>query len=306
MSFSPIVLFTYNRLKNTQETVSCLLANREAAASDLIVYSDAPKQAQAADAVRQVREYLRTVTGFRSVTLVERTQNYGLVKNITEGVTETVNRYGRVIVLEDDHSVSPCFLQYMNEGLDRLADREEIASIHGYMYPHRQTLPEAFLVKGADCWGWATWKRAWDLFDSDAARLSREIVRRGLQAEFDFGGTYPFLRMLQEQAEGKAGSWAVCWYASAFLAGKYTVYPGESLVRVNSLAEGGEHGGTARFLKKYLAPVRQQPIDWALAETDGESLAGRQAIERFFRSLRSPLQRVRGRMAGLFNKENCP
>ena len=301
MPLSPIVLFTYNRLQNTQETVSCLLANPEAADSDFIVYSDAPKDVKAADSVMQVREYLRTITGFRSVTVVEREQNYGLVRNITTGVTETVNRYGRVIVLEDDLSVSPYFLRYMNEGLDRLAEREDIISIHGYMYPHKQPLPEAFLIKGADCWGWATWKRGWDLFDSDASRLYRNLVARQLENEFDFNGSYPYTRMLKEQAEGTAGSWAICWYASTFLAGKYTVYPGTSLVRINSLSKGGEHSGSARILKKFMTPVRQTPVDWNLAEMDKECLAGRQSIEHFFRSLPSLMRRIRHKLIGMIN-----
>jgi len=290
-SFAPIVLFTYSRLKNTRETVSCLLANKEAAGSDLIVYSDAPKNEKAADAVNAVRAYLHSVTGFKSVTVVERKENQGLVRNIVSGVTETVNRYGRVIVLEDDHSVSPYFLQYMNEGLERLKDREDIASIHGYMYPHRNRLPEVFLVKGADCWGWATWKRAWDIFDMDAARLLREIERQGRQQEFDFDGSYPYLQMLRDQAEGKAGSWAICWYASAFLQDKYTVYPNESLVRINSLEDEGIHNRPSPRMLQYVVKVKETPVDWSRGEIGQESQAARREFECFFRSLKSRTRR---------------
>ena len=284
---APIVLFTYNRLKNTRETIRCLLANAEAAASDLIVFSDAPKQAGAGESVAAVRAYLHSITGFRSIRIVERQSNYGLVRNITSGVTEVVNQYGCVIVLEDDHSVSPYFLKYMNEGLERLADREDIVSIHGYMYPHRTPLPEAFLIKGADCWGWATWKRAWDLFSPDAAHLCQEIVRQGRQAEFDFNGSYPYLQMLKDQADGKAGSWAVCWYASAFLQDKFTVYPGESLVQINSLTDGGDHEAASPSMLLYQVPLKMTPVDWEAGCLDRESLAGRKAFESFFRSRKS-------------------
>lgn len=301
MPLSPIILFTYNRLKNTRETVSCLLANREAADSDLIVYSDAPKHAQAADAVQQVREYLRSVTGFRSVTIVEREQNYGLVRNITSGVTEVVGKYGRVIVLEDDHSVSPFFLRYMNEGLELLAEREEIVSIHGYMYPHKRPLPEAFLVKGADCWGWATWKRAWDLFTLDAELLCREIVRQGRQQEFDFNGSYPYLRMLEEQADGKAQSWAVCWYASAFVRNRFTVYPETSLVQLNSLCDEGVHNAPSRGLRKLSVSFKEGPVDWSRAALEGECREARDEFERFFRSLRSWKRRALDRVKRLLS-----
>ena len=289
---APIVLFTYNRLKNTRETVSCLLANREAGDSELIVYSDAPKNPLAAESVAAVRDYLHSVTGFRRVTVVERAENYGLVRNIVSGVTETVEKYGRVIVLEDDHSVSPFFLQYMNEGLERFAERKDIACIHGYVYPHTAKLPEVFLIKGADCWGWATWKRAWDIFDPDAARLYGEIVARKRQREFDFNGSYPYMRMLEGQVSGKARSWAICWYASAFLQDMYTVYPDRPLVALNSLADGGEHDTPSAFMQKYAVTLKTTPVDWSLGATDGESRAGRRAFEAFFLSLKSWKQRA--------------
>lgn len=303
-ALAPIVLFTYNRLKNTRETVSCLLANSEAGASDLIVYSDAPKNEKAAESVQAVRDYLHTVTGFKSVTLVEREGNYGLVRNISSGVTEVIGRYGRVIVLEDDHSVSPYFLKYMNEGLERFAGREDIACIHGYVYPHKDPLPEAFLVKGADCWGWATWERAWKIFDMDAARMYNEIVRQGRGREFDFNGSYPYMKMLKDQAAGTKNSWAICWYASAFLQDMYTVYPGESLVNVNSLSDGGEHDVPSKELMRFSVDLKKTPVDWAQAETETESPAGRKAFERFFRSQMSVKQRIIAFIKHMLSNQN--
>lgn len=303
-ALAPIVLFTYNRLKNTRETVSCLLANPEAGASDLIVYSDAPKNEKATESVMAVRDYLHTVTGFKSVTLVEREGNYGLVRNISSGVTEVVGRYGRVIVLEDDHSVSPYFLKCMNEGLERFSNREDIACIHGYVYPHKDPLPEAFLVKGADCWGWATWERAWKIFDMDAARMYNEIVRQGRGREFDFNGSYPYMKMLKDQAAGTKNSWAICWYASAFLQDMYTVYPGESLVNVNSLSDGGEHDVPSKELMRFSVDLKKTPVDWAQAETETESPAGRKAFERFFRSQMSVKQRIIAFIKHMLSNQN--
>jgi hypothetical protein len=87
------------------------------------------------------------------------------------GVAEVLEEHGRAIVLEDDLVLSPHFLQYMNDGLDRYEDDARVASIHGYVYPVDGPLPETFFLKGADCWGWATWSRAWSHFEPDGARL---------------------------------------------------------------------------------------------------------------------------------------
>lgn len=284
-NLAPILLFTYCRLLNTKETVEHLLQNEEAKDSDIFIYSDAPKNEIAIERVRATREYLHSIKGFKSITIIEREKNYGLANNIVDGVTSVVNKYGRVIVLEDDLSVSPYFLRYMNEGLERYENRENIASIHGYIYPVKKKLPEAVLIKGADCWGWATWKRAWDMFCFDAKALYQKIVDEHLEKEFDFNYSYPYVNMLKCQIDGSAGSWAICWYASAFLKNMYTLYPGQSLVQLNDIeGSGSTHGSTP---KTYLVDVKQTPINWTLVEDQTESMEGRKAFEKFFKSLRT-------------------
>jgi GT2 family glycosyltransferase len=79
--YAPITLFVYNRPAHTRQTVEALLKNELAGESDLIIFSDAPKKPEAAEAVREVREYIRTITGFRTVRIVEREKNLGLANS---------------------------------------------------------------------------------------------------------------------------------------------------------------------------------------------------------------------------------
>ena len=125
-------------------------------------------------------------------------------------------RFGRVIVLEDDLECSP-FLQFMNRALDVYADDHRVISISGYIYPIKGDFTGDVFLRGADCWGWATWKRGWDLFRSDGNALLSELQSRQLSAAFDFDGSYPYTEMLTDQVNGKNDSWAIRWYASAFL-----------------------------------------------------------------------------------------
>lgn len=230
MSLAPIALFTYSRRDHTQRTIEALLRNPFVGDSDLIVFSDAARTQSQQSAVDEVRTYLKTIKGFRSVEIHHRPSNFGLAKSIIEGVSEVLNDYERVIVLEDDLVTSPHFLTYMNSALDKYADDDRIASIHGYVYPVKQSLPEAFFLRGADCWGWSTWRRGWAYFNQDGQYLLAELKRRKLLDTFDFNGAYPFSKMLEAQIKGRNNSWAVRWYASAFLADKLTLYPGRSLV----------------------------------------------------------------------------
>jgi hypothetical protein len=279
---APITLFAYSRLDHIRRTVESLLRNSGVDAHDLIIFSDAPRNPDKEQAVIDVRNYLKTITGFRSVTIHNRLHNYGLAKSIIEGVTEVLSCHKRIIVLEDDMVTSPYFLTYMNEALERFADDERVASIHGYVYPVKQDLPEAFFLRGADCWGWATWRRGWNLFNADGQLLMNELRRRNLLKEFDFNGAYRYSQMLQSQIRGGNDSWAIRWHASAFLADKLTLYPGKSLVHNIGNDSSGTHCSTSFIHDASLArsPINLTKIDVKKSEV------GRAAFEHFFRQSR--------------------
>jgi hypothetical protein len=243
MSFTtaPIALFVYNRPAHTRETVLALQSNGLAQDSDLFVFSDGAKSRLADADVAEVRSYVRSLSGFRSITVSERPGNAGLARSIIEGVSSVCNQRQRVIVVEDDLVTSPWFLEYMNRGLEVYEHDEQVASIHGYCYPVRSAMPETFFLRGADCWGWATWSRAWRHFDPDGAALLHALIRSGLEREFDLGGAFGFTDMLRAQVAGVNESWAVRWHASCFLKDMLTLYPGRSLVRNIGNDSSGTH-----------------------------------------------------------------
>lgn len=279
MTYAPVALFVYNRPDHTRRTIDALRQNKLANDTELTIFSDAPKSEAQADAVREVRKYVREVEGFKSVTIVKRETNLGLARSIIDGVTTIVNKYGRIIVLEDDMVTSPYFLTYMNEALEKYADDERVASIHGYVYPVEQPLPEAFFLHGADCWGWATWSRGWDCFNSDGQFLLDELKRRKLDRAFDFNRTYLFSKMLEGQIKGENDSWAVRWHASVFLADKLTLYPGRSLVHNIGNDNSGTHCGVTDYMDVHLSstPINLNNLNCV------PSQEGRQAFEDFFR-----------------------
>lgn len=242
MTLAPIALFTYNRLEHTRRTLAALLANDLARDSELFIFSDGAKSVEGRGAVDELRAYLRTVRGFAAITIVEQPSNLGLARSIISGVTEMCARFGRVIVLEDDLVTSPSFLTYMNQALGLYADDARVASIHGYCYPAPPgALPETFFLRGADCWGWATWRRAWEHFNPDGAALLAQLEQRSLSFEFDVDGAYPYTQMLRNQIAGKLDSWAIRWHASCFLADRLTLYPGRTLVENIGQDGSGTH-----------------------------------------------------------------
>jgi hypothetical protein len=241
MTTAPIVLFVYNRPWHVQKTVEALQANHLAKESDLFIFSDGAKNGKDREAVTEVHGIIRGILSFRRVEIIESPVNKGLASSIVSGVTSVISQYGKIIVLEDDMVTSPYFLNFMNEALQRYETEEKVISIHGYSYPTKETLPETFFLRGADCWGWATWKRGWDLFEQDGPKLLSELAEQNLVNRFDMNGAFPFAQMLRNQVAGKNDSWAIRWHASAFLAGKLTLYPGKSLVRNIGIDCSGTH-----------------------------------------------------------------
>jgi len=248
MDLAPIALFCFKRPVHLARVLEALRANPLASASTLYLFCDGPRHSEDRAAVKEVRRVAGAVQGFAKVEVRCSDMNLGLASSIISGVSEVLERHGRVIVLEDDLVTSPFFLTYMNEALAMYEGVETVASIHGYLYPISSPLPETFFLRGADCWGWATWSRAWSQFEADGAKLLRRLLESGQGKAFDLGGAYPYQRMLEDQIAGRNDSWAIRWHASVFLNGGLTLYPGRSLVlNIGNDATGTHSRSTHSF-----------------------------------------------------------
>jgi len=279
METAPILLLAYNRLAHIQRCVTSLLANNLASESDLFIYADSARDASAANAVSQVRQYIHTIAGFRSVTIVERDTNWGLARNVIDGVTTLVNRYGQVIVVEDDLVLAPYFLKFMNDALNVYADEERVGHIQACDFTGDPSLPDTFLIKWTGSWGWATWQRAWTHFNPDGQALLNELEQRKLTHRFDFDGKYGFTRMLRRQIEGKNNSWAIRWNASLFLNDILSLNVGKSLVSNEGFDGTGTNcgGGSLYASNLWLQPIKVQKISPVV-----ENQEARDAFKRYY------------------------
>ncbi|MBZ4646756.1 MAG: glycosyl transferase, group 1/2 family protein [Clostridia bacterium] len=210
---APIALFVYNRIEHTLKTIEALKKNGLAKESDLIIYSDGPKKEADLSLIAHLRSEIRKTEGFNSITVIERENNIGLANSIISGVTELINDYGKIIVLEDDCVPSEDFLYFMNMCLDKYAEEEQIMSISGYSLPIE--VPEdypydIYFSYRSSSWGWGTWEKAWKYYDRDPAILKKISSSRDLRDKVDRAGKdlYP---MLRNQIKGKLDSWSVFW-----------------------------------------------------------------------------------------------
>lgn len=276
---APVLLFVYNRPDHVKRTVEALQHNTLAAQSNLYVYSDGARDESQQAAVNEVRQFVRAITGFKSVTVIERPKNWGLARSIIDGVSIRVNEAGKVIVLEDDLITAPYFLQFMNDALDLYENEPRVGHIQGCDFTQDPSLPDTFLIKWTGSWGWGTWKRAWKYFNSDGRALLDELERRNLTYTFDFNGKYGYTRMLRRQIEGKNNSWAIRWNASLFLNDMLSLNVGKSLVQNEGFDGSGTNCGggglyASTLYMKRLPVERIQPIE--------ENMQARMAYVRYY------------------------
>jgi hypothetical protein len=278
-TYAPILLFVYNRPEHVRRNIQALLKNELAAESELFIYSDAAKDETSQAAVKEVRTFIRSIQGFKKITIIERAENWGLARSIIDGVTTLINRYGRVIVLEDDLVVAPHFLQFMNDALETYRDEERVGHIQACDFTHDPSLPDTFLIKWTGSWGWGTWDRAWKHFNADGKVLLAELESRKLTYTFDFNGKYGYTRMLRRQIKGKNNSWAIRWNASLFLKDILSLNVGKSLVQNEGFDGSGTNcgGGGLYASELYMErlPVKKiSPIE--------ENIQARNAYVRYY------------------------
>ena len=267
MNLAPIILFVYNRPLHTQQTLEALALNELAKESVLYIFSDGAKDNASNEILKNIedtRKLIKSKPWCKDVIIIERPQNFGLAKSVIEGVTQIINQFGKAIVLEDDLVTSPYFLKFMNEALHKYEHQDSVACISAYVYPI-PNLPDLFFTKGADCWGWATWKRAWDLFEPDGSKLLQALETKKLTAEFDLNKSYPYTKMLRDQVEGINHSWAIRWYASSFLKNRLCLYPGQSFVNNIGTDGSGTHDGLTTVYEtkpmSYYHGLKDTPIE---------------------------------------------
>lgn len=298
---APILLFVFARPDHTRRTLEYLAANELASQSDLIVYADAARKESEEAAVNEVRSIVKSAQGFGSVTLVERKTNYGLARNIIEGVSEVCNRYGRVIVLEDDLVTSPGFLTFMNAALDRYEDDKQVWHISGWNYPIDPAgLGDAFFLRVMNCWGWATWADRWQHYEKNTDKLiaefDRDMIRR-----FDLENSGVFWNQVLQNKQGRINTWAIYWYATIFKQGGLCLNPAISYIDNIGLDGSGTHGSKQRHEHATVALNQKSLLNFP--DLISENEAAIRQITHFYQKLKPSLaRRIVGKLSSLSRK----
>ncbi len=285
MNMAPIILFVYNRPWHTQKIVETLQKNELAKESELFVYSDAAKNEEAQKSVSDVREYLKTIDGFKKVTIIEREKNWGLADSIIDGVTKIVSEYGKIIVLEDDLVTSPYFLKFMNDALEFYENEKKVWHISGWNYPiEADGIDDVFLWRAMNCWGWATWVDRWQYYEKNIEKIIKQFDKKDIKS-FNLDGSENFWNQVIENKNRKINTWAIFWYATIFKHDGLCLNPAQTFVENIGHDGSGLHCGKNEAYKCELSLCSNMDLITKLEE-DGKAV---QRIKTFYRFQKNPL-----------------
>lgn len=254
MDLAPIVLFIFNRPWHTKQTIEALQKNILASESNLFVFSDGPKTAADELKVQEVRDYIKTIDGFKSLSIIEREKNFGLAESVITGVTEVVNVHGKIIVLEDDLISSHNFLKYINRALTTYKAKKELFSITGYNFLTDVPIgyrEQVFLSYRPSSWGWGTWADRWNKADWEVRDFDTFMKNKNDQVRFNRGGD-DLTAMLVKQMKGEVDSWGIRWCYTHFKHGAYCLVPVTSKIKNIGFDNSGTHCASS---EKYDVPL---------------------------------------------------
>jgi hypothetical protein len=298
---APIVLFVYNRPEHTKQTVEALQKNELAIESELFIYSDAAKNIGVKAKTDEVRKYIKSINGFKRVTVIKREKNWGLAASIIDGVTKIVNEYGKVIVLEDDLVTSPYFLKFMNDALELYKDEEKVWHISGWNYPIKiDGLDDVFLWRLMNCWGWATWKGRWKHYEKDADKTISEFNKEDIK-RFNLDSAQNFWNQVTGNKEKKINTWAIFWYVAIFKKDGLCLNPSQTFVENIGHDGSGVNCGES---EAYAANISMHK-DIKFVSKINENKIALERIQNFYKSQqKSLLVRVINKLARMLYGKN--
>lgn len=241
--YAPVVIYTYNRLDHLRKTILALQANHLAIDTDLFVVSDGPKDENAKDSVKALREYIDSVEGFKTVHRIYRNENLGVFKSVLLAEQLILSSFDRLITMEDDIVTSENFLDFINTGLDFYEHSDSAFTVAGYCHPIK--IPESF---GFDSWnnpwympwGFGIWKHKYVKVDLNTNPLRKIMQIKSKYSLLKKHGDF-FLDTLENDHKGLMVAGDARIAGQMLLAGLYTVMPSKSKVRNIGCDGSGVH-----------------------------------------------------------------
>jgi len=159
-NFAPVLIPTLNRHVHFKYCVESLSRCTYADKTDLFIALDYPLNESHWEGYKVINEYVDTIKGFNTVHIIRREKNFGVERNLYETMDDIFENHETLILSEDDNEFAPNFLEYINKGLRKFKDAEDVFAICGYNYPIdiNNNYGNHYLAREYSAWGVGLWK----------------------------------------------------------------------------------------------------------------------------------------------------
>ncbi len=237
-----VAFITFNRPEPTAKSFARI---REARPSRLFLVSDAarPDRPGEADLVNQTRAIAQQVDWPCDVQKIYAAENMGCGRRISSAITEAFQSVDRLIVLEDDCVANASFFPYCAELLDRYQDDDRVMAVTGDNFQQgvSRTKSSYYFSKYMHCWGWATWRRAWQHFQLDIPTWPSFRDSGGLAECCDQREIEYWTGIFDRCHAGNSQSWAYPWLLCCWMNKGLTAIPDVNLVTNIGFGEDATH-----------------------------------------------------------------
>lgn len=232
MDSPPVAYIVFNRPRHTAESFAALRAERP---GELFIIADGPRpdHPDDGDRCREVRAIVDAVDWPCTVHHDYADANLGLKRRVSSGLDWVFEHTERAIILEDDCIPQPDFFAFCSSLLDRFCDEERIAVVTGNNFQggRWRGAGSYYFSRYPHCWGWATWRSSWRLFDGSlsfwpewkASADWRRLLPDRLERDY-------WTTIFDRVHRGEIDSWAYPWTASLWRHRRLTATPNRNLV----------------------------------------------------------------------------
>jgi len=222
-----IILLLYSRPDHTRKVLEALEKYK---VEDLVIYMDAPGSKEVEEKQQELLELVDGIT-WTEYKLIRRPEPVGLARSIIESVTEQLEEYEQVILLEDDCVPREGFFEFMFSSLDKYRDDKRIRSVCAYQFPFADftsDFVEGVLIRRFMPWGWATWRDRWVDYEKNTKKLIEELQRSGIFE--DLPDDVKKYGSHDDILNGNRDIWSINWVLTHYLTNTLTLFPSVSLI----------------------------------------------------------------------------
>lgn len=240
-SCPPVLFCIFNRPDLTEKSFEQI---RKARPSKLFVSADGPRVNREGepDLCEAARSIVHKVDWPCETHTLLRSKNVGCQMAMSSGIDWFFEHVDAGIILEDDCVAHPAFFGFCQQLLERYKDDKRVMCITGNNFQRGAYRGDAsyYFSMFPHCWGWASWKRAWNLYDPEMSSLS-QIVQTGLLANLVGTGFEDWLSVFKQVEKGEVNSWAYRWLLSCWSQHGLTATPNKNLVTNIGFDERATH-----------------------------------------------------------------